>query len=64
MFSVYLSIHIHMKHLGASQVVLLVKKPLASAGDLREAGSIPGSGRSLGEGNGNPLLENPWNRGA
>ena len=33
-----------------------------------EAGSIPGSGRSPGEGNGNPLqysgLENPMNRGA
>ena len=36
-----------------------------SAGDL---GSIPGSGRSPGEGSGNPLqysrLENPMNRGA
>ena len=36
-----------------------------SAGDL---GLIPGSGRSPGEGNGNPLqfscLENPMNRGA
>ena len=36
-----------------------------SAGDL---GSIPGSGRSLGEGNGNPLqyscLGNPMDRGA
>ena len=36
-----------------------------SAGDL---GSIPGSGRSPGEGNGNPLqysgLENPMDRGA
>ena len=36
-----------------------------SAGDL---GSIPGSGRSSGEGNGNPLqyscLENPMDRGA
>ena len=64
MLSIYVSIHIHIKHLGASQVVLAVKKPLASAGDLREAGLIPGSGSSLGEGNGNPLLANPWNRGA
>ena len=43
-----------------------VGKPSAcSAGDL---GSIPGSGRSPGEGNGNPLqyscLENPMDRGA
>jgi len=40
-----------------------VKNPLANAGDV---GLIPGSGRSPGEGNGNPLqdscLENPMNR--
>ena len=39
--------------------------PLANAGD---PGSIPGTGRSLGEGNGNPLqyscLGNPTDRGA
>ena len=38
------------------------------AGDMGYVGSIPGSGRSLGEGNGNPLqyscLENPMDRGA
>ena len=43
----------------------MVKNPPANAG---EAGSIPGSGRSPGEGNGNPLqyscLENPMDRGA
>ena len=43
----------------------LVKNTPVNAGDL---GSIPGSGRSLGEGNGNPLkcscLENPMDRGA
>ena len=43
----------------------VVKNPPASAGD---DGSIPGSGRSLGEGNGNPLqyscLGNPVDRGA
>ena len=42
----------------------LVKNPSANAGD---AGSIPGSGRSPREGNGNPLqysfLENPMDRG-
>ena len=52
---------------GASQVALMVKNPPASAGDLRDAGSIPGSGRSPGEGHGNPLqyscLENPMDRG-
>jgi len=46
-----------------SLVVLVVKNPPANAGDMRDVGSIPGLGRSLGEGNGNPLqyscLENP-----
>ena len=41
---------------------------LANAGDIRDAGSIPGSGRSPGEENGNPLqcscLGNPMDRGA
>ena len=40
---------------GASHVVLVVKNPPANAGDIRDAGLIPGSGRSPGEGNGNPL---------
>ena len=39
-----------------------------NAGDARDAGSIPGSGRSPGEGNGIPLqyscLENSMDRGA
>ena len=52
----------------ASQVVLVVKNPPANAGDIRDTGSIPGSGRSPGGGHGNPLqyscLENPMNRGA
>ena len=47
-----------------SQVALAVKHPPASAGDVSAVGSIPGSGRSPAEGNGNPLqcscLENPW----
>ena len=48
---------------GASQVVLVVNNPPATAGDIRDTGSIPGSGRSPGGGHGNPLqyscLENP-----
>ena len=54
--------------LGASQVVLAVKNPPANAGDVREAGLIPGSGRSPGGEHGNPLqyscLENPMDRSA
>ena len=41
----------------------MVKNLPANAGDIKDAGSIPGLGRSPGEGNGNPLqfscLENP-----
>ena len=52
----------------ASQVALVVKNPPANAGDIRDAGSIPGSGRSHGEVQGNPIqyscLENPMDRGA
>ena len=40
---------------GASQVALVVKNPSANAGDIRDAGSIPGSGRSPGGRHGNPL---------
>ena len=39
----------------ASQVALVVKSPPANAGDARDGGLILGSGRSPGEGNGNPL---------
>ena len=46
----------------------MVKNLHANAGDVRDAGLIPGLGRSPGEGNGNPLqyscLENPMDRGA
>ena len=46
----------------------MVKNPPANEGDLRDMGSIPGSGRCPGVGNGNPLqhscLENPLDRGA
>ena len=44
-----------VEHSGASQVALVVKNLPASAEDLRDSGWIPGSGRSMGEGNGNPL---------
>ena len=37
------------------QVALVVKNPPASAGEARDMGSIPGSGRSPGGANGNPL---------
>ena len=44
------------------------KEPACNAGDIRDVGSIPGSGRSPGGGHGNPLqyscLENPMQRGA
>ena len=39
----------------AFQVGLVVENPPATAGDTRDVGSIPGSGRCSGEGNGNPL---------
>ena len=44
------------------------KEPDFNAGDARDAGSIPGSGRSPGGGHGNPpqysCLENAMDRGA
>ena len=46
----------------------MVKNPSANAGDTGDVGLISGSGRSPGEGNGNPLLYsclgNPMDRGA
>ena len=46
----------------------MVKNTPANAGDIRDVGLIPGSGKSPGEGHGNPLqyscLENPMDRGA
>ena len=57
-----------LRNLWTSQVALVVKNLPANAGDIRDTDSIPGSGRSPGEGNGNPLqyscLENPIDRGA
>ena len=44
-------------------MALVVKNPSGSAGDIRDPGSIPGFGKSLGGGHSNPLqyscLENP-----
>ena len=49
-------------------MVLVAKNPTANAGEVRDPGSIPGSGRSPGGGHSNPLqcscLENPMDRGA
>jgi len=46
----------------------VVKNLLTNAGDVREVGSILGSGRSSGGGHDKPLqysyLENPMDRGA
>ena len=52
----------------ASRVVLVVKNLAANEEDIRDAVSMPGSGRSPGGKHGNPLqysyLENPMDRGA
>ena len=49
-------------------MALVVKNLPAKAGDLRDMGLIPGSGRSLKRGHANPLqyscLENPTDSGA
>ena len=50
------------------QVAVVVENLLATAGDVRDAGSVPEVGRSPGERHGNPLqysyLENPMDRRA
>ena len=53
---------LHPKHykstvlqFGTSQLALMVKNPPANAGDIRDAHLISGSGRSPGEGHGDPL---------
>ena len=57
-----------MHNLCACPVEQVVKNPAANAGDIRDTGSILGSGRLAGGGQGNPLqysfLENPTDRGA
>ena len=48
-------------------MALVVENPATNAGGVRVSGSTPGSGRSCGEGRGNPLqyscLGNPMDRG-
>ena len=57
-----------MSIFGSSQVALVVNNSPANAGDVRDVGLIPGSGRSPGGGHGYPLqyycLENPMDQGA
>ena len=49
-----------------TELMLVVKNPPPNVGDLRDTGSIPGSGKSPGGGHGNPLQyscqENPRQR--
>ena len=49
-------------------MALVVKNPATNVGEVKVTGSIPGSGRSPGGENGNPLqyscLEKPMDRGA
>ena len=58
----------NVKNPSPSIRALVAKNPPASAGDVRDSGSIPGLGRCPGGGHGNPLqcscLENPMDRGA
>ena len=53
---------------GLPRCLLAVKNPPANEGDVRDKGSVPGLGRSLGVGNGIPLqyscLEKSMDRGA
>ena len=57
----------HIISIRAYQVALVVKNPPAKAGDVRNVGLIPGSGRSPGGGHGNTFqyscLENAMDRG-
>ena len=57
-----------INNLQAFQMVLVVKNVSVNAEDIRNTGLIPGLGRSLRGGHGNPLqyscLENPMDRGA
>ena len=52
----------------SSQVVLVVKNLPVNAGDMRDVGSVLGSGKSPGGDHGNPFqyscLENPMDRRA
>ena len=41
-------------------MALVVKNPVANAGDIRDVGSMPGLARSPGEGHGNALQYSCW----
>ena len=60
--------HVCVWCLGIFQVGLVIKNLPAKAGDVRDVGSIPGSGRPPGGEHGSPLqyscLESPMDRGA
>ena len=62
-----ISFHKYYSTLRASQVALVLKSLSANARDTRDTGSIPGSGRSPGEGSGNAIqyswLANSTDRG-
>ena len=64
----FICLFMHIYTNEASYVLLVVKNLPANAGDIRDVGLIPGSGRSLEGGHGNPLqhscLEIPKDRGA
>ena len=64
---IFLSTMAYHRILSIVGVVLMVKNLPANAGDIRDAGSIPGSGRPPGGQHDNPLqyscLENPTDRG-
>ena len=65
--SIYRWVYQEVKPLKGFPGDSVVQNPCAIAGDAGDKGSIPESGRSPGEGNGNPLqyscLENPMYRG-
>ena len=66
MILLLLSFNLSTSFIGASQVALVIKNLSANAGDVRDAGLIPESGRSPEGGHGNPLwyscLENAVDR--
>ena len=61
------NLRFYIQFIWVSHMALVVKNPPANAGDITDVGLIPGLGRSLGGGHGNPLryscLENPMDRG-
>ena len=67
-FSLFTFANPLVRDTGHSQVAPVVANTPAKAGDIRDVGSVPGSGRSPGGGHSNPLqyfcLEHPVNRRA